>query len=96
MKRAVPLILAGFTGLGGCASHDYQDQYLLGGAMDHNIALQSVRDPALADNRPVEHGAGAGLVKTEAGTVKPYCGRPGCLCGARTPAGVGCGGCQRL
>lgn len=48
------LCLFAMIGLVGCASHDRQDQKLLGGATDHNAAVQAVRDLDEADTRPVE------------------------------------------
>lgn len=63
MRSQLPFLLIGFVLVSGCASHDFQDQYLLGGATEQNIALQSVRDVSEAETRPVEHGRGAGLVE---------------------------------
>ncbi len=40
--------------LTACASFDHQDVYLLGGANEQNVALQSVRDVNLPNSREVE------------------------------------------
>lgn len=40
--------------LSGCANHDRQHVQLLGGAMDHNTAVQAVRDVNESDPRSVE------------------------------------------
>ena len=61
MRKSFPLLLTGLVLVSACASHDFQDQYLLGAATEQNIALQSVRDVSEAETRPVEHGNGAGL-----------------------------------
>lgn len=42
----------------GCASHDYQDRYLLGEANRKNISEQSVRDVNLPNSKAVESTSG--------------------------------------
>ncbi len=44
--------------LTACASLDHQDVYLLGGANEQNVALQSVRDVNLPNSREVESTSG--------------------------------------
>lgn len=50
----VSLILLGLTTLSGCASHDHQNDYILGEATAHNQAIQSVQDMDERDERTVE------------------------------------------
>lgn len=50
----VCLILLGLSTLSGCASHDHQNDYILGEATAHNQAVQSVRDLEERDERTVE------------------------------------------
>lgn len=44
--------------LGGCASHDAQDRFVLGEATRQNIAEQSVRDVNLPNSQKVEDSSG--------------------------------------
>lgn len=46
------------SGLGACATHDYQDAYLLGEATRANIAAQSVRDVQVPNSKPVGETSG--------------------------------------
>lgn len=49
--------------LTACASFDHQDVSLLGGANEHNIAAQSVRDVNLPNSREVDSSSGVRAVK---------------------------------
>lgn len=49
--------------LTACASFDHQDVSLLGGANEHNIAAQSVRDVNLPNSRDVESSSGVRAAK---------------------------------
>lgn len=53
--KSIPCLVAACL-LAACASHDHGDTFLLGGATDQNIALQSVRDPGKPEPVPVESG----------------------------------------
>lgn len=44
--------------LPACASHDYQDQYLLGGASAANIAEQSIRDVTIPNSEDNQSASG--------------------------------------
>lgn len=46
-----------------CASHDYQDTYLLGASTELNIATQSVRDVNLPNSKAVESSSGVRAAK---------------------------------
>lgn len=71
MRKPFPLFLTGLVLVSACASHDYQDQYLLGAATEQNIASQSVRDVSEAETRPVVHGGGAGLGEVNQPVAEP-------------------------
>ncbi len=53
MKRSFALLILAAT-LGGCASVDQQDRFILGEATGENIALQSPRDVNLPNMKHVE------------------------------------------
>ena len=55
-KTGLPFLLLGMTA--SCASYDYQDQYLLGGATSANIAEQSVRDVTVPNSEANESSSG--------------------------------------
>jgi hypothetical protein len=55
--------VAGICLLTACASFDHQDVSLLGGANEHNIAAQSVRDVNLPNSREVESSSGVRAAK---------------------------------
>lgn len=46
------------SALSACATHDYQDAYLLGDATRTNIAEQSVRDIQVPNSKPVGETSG--------------------------------------
>lgn len=60
MKNIKTLILTGLfaSAMGACAGHDHQDKYLLGGATQTNIALQSVRDVKVPNSEEVGETSG--------------------------------------
>lgn len=64
MKRilTIPVIIA-LTFLPACASHDAQDRYVLGGATQANIALQSDRDVSEPNSKEVDGSSGVRAVK---------------------------------
>jgi len=55
-KYGLPILLLGF--LPACASHDYRDQYLLGGANAANIAEQSIRDVTVPNSEANQSSSG--------------------------------------
>ena len=55
--RIVCVLLAA-AGVVGCASHDHQATYLLGGANAANIATHSIRDVELSNSKTVESNSG--------------------------------------
>lgn len=64
MSRAIRLSFVGaLLVLSACASHDRQDQYVLGEATRSNIAAQAVRDVNLPNSRPVETSSGVRAAK---------------------------------
>jgi len=64
MNRPIRLsLVAALMALCGCASHDRQDQYVLGEATRANIAAQAVRDVNLPNSRPVETSSGVRAAK---------------------------------
>ncbi|MGE6696255.1 hypothetical protein ACQKH5_01075 [Hyphomonas sp. NPDC076900] len=64
MSRPIRLsLVAAMMVLSGCASHDRQDQYVLGEATRANIAAQAVRDVNLPNSRPVETSSGVRAAK---------------------------------
>lgn len=64
MSRLIRLsLVATLMALSGCASHDRQDQYVLGEATRANIAAQAVRDVNLPNSRPVETSSGVRAAK---------------------------------
>jgi hypothetical protein len=52
------LLVILFGVLPACASHDYQDQYLLGGATAANIAEQSIRDVTVPNSEASQSASG--------------------------------------
>jgi len=59
-RNALPILPLGLL-LGllpACASHDYQDQYLLGGATTANIAEQSIRDVTVPNSEASQSSSG--------------------------------------
>lgn len=64
MKYTIKLsFAAAMLAVSACASHDRQDQYVLGGATKANIAAQAVRDVNLPNSRPVESSSGVRAAK---------------------------------
>lgn len=64
MSRPIRLsLVAALMALSACASHDRQDQYVLGEATRANIAAQAVRDVNLPNSRPVETSSGVRAAK---------------------------------
>ncbi|MEE9380587.1 MAG: hypothetical protein V3V03_04195 [Hyphomonadaceae bacterium] len=57
-KRSATLFVLALSSVSACASHDRQDQFLLGDATRANIALQSVRDPNQPNTAKVEGQSG--------------------------------------
>ncbi len=55
-KDGLPFLLLG--SLPACASHDYQDQYLLGGANAANVAEQSIRDVTVPNSEASQSSSG--------------------------------------
>lgn len=55
-RNALPIMLLGV--LPACASHDYQDQFLLGGASAANIAEQSIRDVTVPNSEANQSASG--------------------------------------
>ncbi|WP_155839945.1 hypothetical protein [Hyphomonas jannaschiana] len=55
-RNAFPIMLLGV--LPACASHDYQDQFLLGGASTANIAEQSIRDVTVPNSEANQSASG--------------------------------------
>lgn len=55
-KHGLPFLLLGI--LPACASHDYRDQYLLGGATEANIAEQSIRDVTVPNSEATQASSG--------------------------------------
>lgn len=55
-KYGLPFLLLGI--LPACASHDYQDQYLLGGATAANVAEQSIRDVTVPNSKANQSSSG--------------------------------------
>tara|TARA_B100000767_G_C19344242_1_gene361080 strand:+ start:258 stop:542 length:285 start_codon:yes stop_codon:yes gene_type:complete len=55
-RHGLPFLLLGI--LPACASHDYQDQYLLGGANAANIAEQSIRDVTVPNSEATQSSSG--------------------------------------
>ena len=55
-KICLPFLVLGM--LPACASHDYQDQYLLGGANAANIAEQSIRDVTVPNSEASQLSSG--------------------------------------
>lgn len=47
-----------FCGLPACASHDSQDQYLLGGATAANISEQSIRNVTVPNSEDSQSSSG--------------------------------------
>lgn len=59
MTRArIVCVLLAAASVAGCASHDHQDAYLLGGANAANIATHSIRDVELSNSKTVESNSG--------------------------------------
>lgn len=56
IRNGLPFLLLGM--LPACASHDYQDQYLLGGANAANIAEQSIRDVSVPNSEANQSASG--------------------------------------
>ena len=64
MIRILRLALIGAVlGVSACASHDRQDQYVLGEATRANIAGQEMRDVNLPNSRAVEASSGVRAAK---------------------------------
>lgn len=64
MNRMIRLsIFAALVCVSACATHDRQDQYVLGDATRANIAAQAVRDVNLPNSRPVEASSGVRAAK---------------------------------
>jgi len=61
MKTAIKTVLmtALVPVLAACASHDYRDVSLLGGATEHNIQLHSVRDATVPNRKAIDGGQGS-------------------------------------
>lgn len=58
LNKTLCAFFVGSFGLAGCASHDHQDTYLLGGANAANIATHSIRDVELSNSKTVESNSG--------------------------------------
>lgn len=56
LKHSLPVLL--LSVLPACASHDYQDRYLLGGANQANIAEQSIRDVTVPNSEANQSSSG--------------------------------------
>jgi len=56
-------LIVGAFSVSACATHDRQDQYVLGEATRANIAAQAVRDVNLPNSRPVEASSGVRAAK---------------------------------
>jgi uncharacterized lipoprotein len=64
MSKTIRVILiSAVLSVSACATHDRQDQYVLGDATRGNIAAQAVRDVNLPNSRPVETSSGVRAVK---------------------------------
>lgn len=56
-------MIVGMLCVSACATHDRQDQYVLGEATRANIAGQAVRDVNLPNSRAVEAASGVRAAK---------------------------------
>lgn len=64
MSKTIRLVLiSAVLSVSACATHEPQDQYVLGEATRANIAAQAVRDVNLPNSRPVEASSGVRAAK---------------------------------